>query len=91
MLGVGPLNAAHVPYARALLLLKERVIADRMPLLSLLQASPLQLQAAHLSFQEFFTCCAICARHHEQDGASIEQSTPRAGRRIDRTVSARAT
>ena len=46
--------------ARALLLLKERVAADRMPLLSLLQASPLQLQASHLSFQEFFTCQAIC-------------------------------
>ncbi|MEE3099229.1 MAG: hypothetical protein VX463_05605, partial [Pseudomonadota bacterium] len=52
--------AARVGNPRALLLLKERVIADRMPLLSLLQADPLRLQAAHLSFQEFFACRAIC-------------------------------
>ena len=42
--------AARVGDQRALLLLKERVTADRMPLLSLLQSRPLQLQAAHLSF-----------------------------------------
>ena len=31
-----------------------------MPLLSLLQASPLRIQAAHLSFQEFFAARAVC-------------------------------
>jgi len=30
-----------------------------MPLLSLLQTEPLRLQAAHLSFQEYFAACAI--------------------------------
>ena len=31
--------------------LKARVLTDRMPLLSLLQADPLQMQSSHLSFQ----------------------------------------
>ena len=34
---------------------------DRMPLLTLLQVQPLELQAAHLSFQEFFVARALCA------------------------------
>jgi hypothetical protein len=46
--------------SQALLVLKERVAADRMPLLSLLETQPLRLQAAHLSFQEFFAAQAVC-------------------------------
>eukprot|EP00966_Prymnesium_polylepis_P303730 7016391-Prymnesium_polylepis.1 len=44
---------------RALELLMARIRTDRMPLLSLLQTEPLRLQAAHLSFQEYFAACAI--------------------------------
>jgi len=40
---------------------RERVGQDRLPLLSLLQVEPLQMQAAHLSFQEFFAAQAICS------------------------------
>ena len=40
--------------------LKELALAERMPLLSLLKASPLELQSAHLSFQEYYTARAIC-------------------------------
>jgi hypothetical protein len=39
---------------------RERVGQDRLPLLSLLQVEPLQMQSAHLSFQEFFAAHAIC-------------------------------
>ena len=44
----------------ALEVLKEQVVQDRVPLLSLLQARPLKMQAAHLSFQEYFAARAIC-------------------------------
>ena len=40
--------------------LKEAVLRDRMPLISLLQLQPLQMQAAHLSFQEYFVARALC-------------------------------
>ena len=33
---------------------RRRVVKDELPLLSLLQTEPLQLQASHLSFQEYF-------------------------------------
>ena len=36
------------------------VARDELPLLSLLQAEPLQLQSSHLSFQEFFAARALC-------------------------------
>jgi len=39
----------------------ERVGQDRLPLLSLLQVEPLQMQSAHLSFQEYFAVNAICS------------------------------
>ena len=45
--------------------LRERVVQDRMPLLSLLQVQPLQVQSAHLSFQEYFAARAVC------DGATL--------------------
>ena len=50
----------------ALRLLIELVTQDRMPLLSLLQASPLRVQAAHLSFQEFFAARMVCDGRREQ-------------------------
>ena len=52
--------ARRVGFLQGATQLQELVLHDRMPLLSLLQARPLQLQAAHLSFQEFFVARAIC-------------------------------
>jgi Ran GTPase-activating protein (RanGAP) involved in mRNA processing and transport len=40
---------------------RERVGQDTLPLLSLLQVEPLQMQSAHLSFQEYFAAQAICS------------------------------
>jgi hypothetical protein len=39
---------------------RERVLQDSLPLLSLLQVEPLEMQSAHLSFQEYFAARAIC-------------------------------
>ena len=39
---------------------KELALAERMPLLSLLQTRPLQLQSTHLSIQEFYAARAVC-------------------------------
>jgi len=44
---------------RALKVLRDSIRADAIPLLSLLKARPLELQAAHLTFQEFFAARAI--------------------------------
>jgi hypothetical protein len=41
---------------------KELALAERLPLLSLLQARPLQLQSTHLSIQEFYAARAICEK-----------------------------
>ena len=41
-------------------LIRQRLLEDKMPLLSMLQADPLRVQASHLSFQEFFVARAIC-------------------------------
>lgn len=41
--------------------IRERVVQDRLPLLSLLQPEPLQMQSSHLSFQEFHAARAMCA------------------------------
>ena len=40
---------------------RERVARDGLPLLSLLQAEPLEMQSSHLSFQEYFAASAICS------------------------------
>ena len=45
---------------RSLKWLKELALAERMPLLSLLKARPLELQSAHLSIQEYYAARAIC-------------------------------
>ena len=42
----------------ALAEVRNRVARDELPLLSLLQAEPLQLQSSHLSFQEYFAARA---------------------------------
>ena len=59
------LRAAHdalpVELREALGVVRERVGRGRLPLLSLLQAEPLQLQASHLSFQEYHAACALVA------------------------------
>ena len=44
----------------ALRQVKERVAQDKLPLFSLLQTSPFQFQASHLSLQEYYTAKAIC-------------------------------
>jgi hypothetical protein len=48
----------------ALHAVRERVAQDRLPLLSLLEAEPLQMRSSHLSFQEYFTVRAICTGKH---------------------------
>ena len=45
---------------QSLELLKELALKERLPLLSLLQARPLKVQTAHLSFQEFYAASAVC-------------------------------
>ena len=54
-------DALTVELREALDVVRERVGRGRLPLLSLLQANPLHLQASHLSFQEYHTACALCA------------------------------
>ena len=39
---------------------RSRVIQDRLPLVSLLQGDPLQMQSSHLSFQEFYAAQSVC-------------------------------
>jgi Leucine-rich repeat (LRR) protein len=52
----------HLPVEinEALNALRELVLQGRLPLLSLIQAEPLQIQASHLSFQEFYAARAMC-------------------------------
>lgn len=54
----------------ALASVRKRVAQDRLPLLSLVQAEPLQVQSSHLSFQEFYAARAICS------GATLSGSPP---------------
>ena len=53
----------------ALRTVRARVRADELPLLSLLQAEPLQLQSSHLSFQEYFAARALCEGDAALSGA----------------------
>lgn len=39
--------------------LRSLVLKDQLPLMRLLHAEPLQMQAFHLSFQEFYAMCAV--------------------------------
>ena len=54
--------AADPKLREALAEVRDRVTRDELPLLSLLQAEPLQLQSSHLSFQEYFAACALCEK-----------------------------
>ena len=47
---------------KALAEVRRRVARDSLPLLSLLQVEPLQLQSSHLSFQEYFAARALCEK-----------------------------
>ena len=49
----------------------ERVTRDELPLLSLLQAEPLQMQTSHLSFQEYFAARALCEEGTALSGAPL--------------------
>ena len=55
----------------ALRTVRERVKRDELPLLSLLQAEPLQMQASHLSFQEYFAARALC-----EEGTALSGAPP---------------
>ena len=55
----------------ALAEVRRRVANDQLPLLSLLQAEPLQLQSSHLSFQEYFAARALC-----EEGAVLSGAPP---------------
>jgi Ran GTPase-activating protein (RanGAP) involved in mRNA processing and transport len=47
---------------------RECVLVDALPLLSLWQSEPLQLQSSHLSFQEYFAAIALCEEGTELSG-----------------------
>ena len=47
---------------------RRRVKCDQLPLLSVLQVEPLQMQSSHLSFQEYFAARAICKRSSHLSG-----------------------
>ena len=52
---------------RALQAFRERVLQDKLPLFTLLQAEPLRIQAAHLSFQEYLVARALCQGTRRMD------------------------
>ena len=56
---------------KALGTVHERVLMDALPLLSLLQSEPLQLQSSHLSFQEYFAARALC-----EEGTKLSGTPP---------------
>ena len=53
--------------------MRERVVEGKLPLLSLLEASPLRVQSSHLSFQEYFAACALCEEGTQLSGAPFWQ------------------
>jgi Ran GTPase-activating protein (RanGAP) involved in mRNA processing and transport len=55
----------------ALRTVRERVLVDALPLLSLVQSEPLRLQSSHLSFQEYFAARALC-----QEGTKLSGTPP---------------
>jgi hypothetical protein len=59
---------ARLSVAEALRMVRERVLVDALPLLSLWQSEPLQLQSSHLSFQEYFAAIALCDEGTELSG-----------------------
>ncbi|KOO32405.1 protein nlrc3 [Chrysochromulina tobinii] len=57
-----------VALREALRTVREHVLVDALPLLSLWQSGPLQLQSSHLSFQEYFAAVALCDEGTELSG-----------------------
>jgi Ran GTPase-activating protein (RanGAP) involved in mRNA processing and transport len=57
-----------VALREALRTVRERVLVDALPLLSLWQSEPLLLQSSHLSFQEYFAAIALCDEGTELSG-----------------------
>jgi len=55
----------------ALRTVRERVLVDALPLLSLVQSEPLRLQSSHLSFQEYFAARALC-----EEGTKLSGTPP---------------
>ena len=55
----------------ALASVRERVGQDKLPLLSLLTADPLQVQSSHLSFQEYYAARQIC-----EEGTVLPDTPP---------------
>ena len=55
----------------ALATVRERVGQDKLPLLSLLTADPLQVQSSHLSFQEYYAARQIC-----EEGTALSGTPP---------------
>ena len=49
----------------ALRTVRERVLVDALPLLSLVQSEPLRLQSSHLSFQEYFAARTSPSRRQQ--------------------------
>ena len=60
-----------VALREALRTVRERVLVDALPLLSLVQSEPLRLQSSHLSFQEYFAARALC-----QEGTKLSGTPP---------------
>ena len=67
----------------ALAEVRDRVTRDELPLLSLLQAEPLQLQSSHLSFQEYFAACALCEKDTVLSGIAAVAMAGVVGKRAD--------
>jgi Ran GTPase-activating protein (RanGAP) involved in mRNA processing and transport len=67
----GAVQALRDEERAAVAQVRERVGQDRLPLLSLLQVEPLQMQSAHLSFQEFFAAQAICSGKYRLPEGSL--------------------
>ena len=63
-------NLSHA-MSEALRTVRDRVRRDELPLLSLLQVEPLQIQASHLSFQEYFAARALC-----EEGTALSGAPP---------------
>jgi len=66
----GAVQALRDEERAAVAQVRERVLQDRLPLLSLLQVEPLEMQSSHLSFQEYFAARAICTgKYHLPEGS----------------------
>ena len=76
------------PMRQALAMVRRRVAHDELPLLSLLQTEPLQLQSSHLSFQEYYAAKALCKEGMVLSGAPPWQSSGARGTSLANLLSA---